>query len=161
MNTHIYPSPYVPLYLAVDDEGRLARLGFVTDKHPLEGHVRPGDQPDAGACARVVEQLDAYFDRRLTHFDLELAPQGTPFQREVWDALLEIPYGETRSYGQIAKRVGRPDASRAVGAANGANPISIVVPCHRVIGANGSLTGFGGGVGVKMRLLELEAGSLF
>lgn len=161
MNTHIYPSPYVPLYLAVDDQGRLARLGFVTEKHPLESHVRAEDRPNAAACAKVVEQLDAYFAGQRTQFDLELAPEGTPFQREVWDALLEIPFGETRNYGQIAKQVGRPNASRAVGAANGANPIAIVVPCHRVIGADGSLTGFGGGVHVKSRLLELEQGSLF
>ena len=161
MNTHIYPSPYVALYLAVDAQGRLARLGFVTEKHPLERHVRPEDRPDGAACGKVIQQLDAYFERRLTQFELELAPEGTPFQREVWDALLDIPYGETRNYGQIAKQVGRPNASRAVGAANGANPIAIVVPCHRVIGANGSLTGFGGGVHVKARLLELEQGSLF
>jgi methylated-DNA-[protein]-cysteine S-methyltransferase len=112
--------------------------------------------PDPGAFAAAVDQLGAYFAGELTHFDVELDLHGTAFQRRVWKALLTIPYGETRSYGEIAEQIGAPGAARAVGLANGHNPIAIVVPCHRVIGANGSLTGFGGGLGRKRTLLELE-----
>ena len=104
----------------------------------------------------AVEQLGAYFAGELTEFDIELDLQGTEFQRRVWQALLTIPYGETRSYGEIAEQIGAPGSARAVGLANGHNPIAIVVPCHRVIGANGSLTGYGGGVDRKRTLLELE-----
>ena len=106
----------------------------------------------------VILQLDAYFAGRLRRFELPLAPEGTQFQRQVWSALTTIPYGETLSYGELARRVGRPNACRAVGAANGRNPIPIIIPCHRVIGADGSLTGFGGGLPIKRRLLQLEAG---
>lgn len=111
---------------------------------------------DAFAVART--QLAEYFDGSRREFDLPLALEGTPFQREVWEALREIPYGETVSYGELALRLGKPDAVRAVGLANGRNPISIVVPCHRVIGADGSLTGYGGGLERKRELLDLEAG---
>lgn len=104
----------------------------------------------------VREQLRAYFAKELRVFHLPLAPRGTPFQLEVWSALRDIPYGETRSYAQIARIIGKLDAIRAVGAANGANPLPIVVPCHRVIGSNGSLTGFGGGLSAKRFLLDLE-----
>jgi methylated-DNA-[protein]-cysteine S-methyltransferase len=104
----------------------------------------------------VREQLRAYFAKQLRVFTLPLAPRGTPFQLECWRALRDIPYGETRSYSQIARIIGKPDAVRAVGAANGANPLPIVVPCHRVIGSNGSLTGFGGGLAAKRFLLDLE-----
>ena len=106
----------------------------------------------------AIRQLKSYFAGKRTSFDLRLSPAGTEFQRQTWDALLEIPYGETRSYAQIAQRIGRPKAVRAVGAANGSNPISIVVPCHRVVGSNGDLTGFGGGLDVKRKLLSLEGG---
>jgi len=102
--------------------------------------------------------LDEYFAGRRTTFDLPLDPRGTDFQRSVWRALVEIPFGETTTYGVLARRIGKPDAVRAVGAANGANPLPIVVPCHRVIGSNGSLTGFGGGLPVKRWLLDHEAG---
>jgi methylated-DNA-[protein]-cysteine S-methyltransferase len=112
--------------------------------------------PDPGAFGAAVDQLDAYFAGELTDFDVELDLQGTEFQRRVWKALLTIPFGETRSYGEIAEQIGAPGAARAVGLANGHNPIAIVVPCHRVIGANGSLTGFGGGLDRKRTLLELE-----
>jgi methylated-DNA-[protein]-cysteine S-methyltransferase len=105
----------------------------------------------------AVRQLRAYFAGDLARFNLPLDPQGTPFQLQVWRTLCEIPYGETRSYGWVADAIGSPSAVRAVGAANGANPISIVVPCHRVIGASGKLTGYGGGLPVKQQLLELEA----
>jgi methylated-DNA-[protein]-cysteine S-methyltransferase len=104
----------------------------------------------------IREQLNAYFAKELRIFKLPLAPRGTPFQLDVWRALRDIPYGETRSYAQIARIIGKPDAIRAVGAANGANPLPIVVPCHRVIGSNGSLTGFGGGLEAKRFLLDLE-----
>jgi methylated-DNA-[protein]-cysteine S-methyltransferase len=106
----------------------------------------------------VLRQLAEYFAGDRTDFDIKLAPRGTPFQLDVWRTLQRIPYGETRSYADIARSIGRPTATRAVGAANGANPIPIIIPCHRVIGSNGSLTGFGGGMGVKRRLLDLESG---
>ena len=109
-----------------------------------------------GAFDDAREQLRAYFAKELRVFTLPLAPRGTPFQLDVWRALRDIPYGETRSYAQIARIIGKPDAIRAVGAANGANPLPIVVPCHRVIGSNGSLTGFGGGLAAKRFLLDLE-----
>lgn len=104
----------------------------------------------------VKQQLAAYFAGELTDFNLVLAPEGTDFQLAVWTALQKIPYGETCSYGDIANRIGKPEASRAVGAANGQNPLPIVIPCHRVIGSNGSLTGFGGGLDCKQFLLRLE-----
>jgi len=107
------------------------------------------------------KQLRAYFAGVLRQFDLPLDLAGTPFQQRVWQELLKIPYGETRSYGQVARDMGAPAAIRAVGAANGANPVPIVVPCHRVVGANGKLTGYGGGLPLKQRLLALERGSLF
>ena len=104
----------------------------------------------------IREQMNAYFAKELRIFKLPLAPRGTTFQLDVWRALRDIPYGETRSYAQIARTIGKPEAIRAVGAANGANPLPIVVPCHRVIGSNGSLTGFGGGLEAKRFLLDLE-----
>jgi O-6-methylguanine DNA methyltransferase len=129
----------------------------------LEIHFPPALPPEGAALdrarfARVMRQLDEYFAGKRKTFDLKLAMRGTPFQLAVWQALQRIPYGETRTYAGIAHEIGRPSATRAVGAANGANPIPIIVPCHRVIGTNGSLTGFGGGIDVKRRLLELEAG---
>ncbi len=127
----------------------------------LEGerHSRAGEQrrDDAEPFARAKEQLGAYFRGELTEFDLPLAPEGTPFQREVWKQLCRIPYGTTMSYGEVARRLGRPNSCRAVGMANGRNPLPIVVPCHRVIGADGSLTGYGGGLPLKRALLDLEA----
>ena len=111
---------------------------------------------DPDAFADVVAQLDAYFAGTLTEFDVDMQSEGTAFQRRVWAALQTIPYGETRSYGQIAEQIGSPAASRAVGLANGRNPISIIVPCHRVIGSSGGLTGYGGGIERKRMLLELE-----
>jgi methylated-DNA-[protein]-cysteine S-methyltransferase len=113
-------------------------------------------QADDDAFRDVVEQVEAYFAGERTKFDVELDMVGTAFQRRVWAALLTIPYGETRSYGEIARQIGSPGAFRAVGLANGHNPIGIIVPCHRVIGSNGSLTGYGGGLDRKRALLELE-----
>ena len=107
---------------------------------------------------QAVRQLEEYFAGKRKTFDLTLAPHGTPFQQDVWRALQDIPYGATRSYAQIANAIGRPSATRAVGAANGANPIPIIIPCHRVIGTNGKLTGFGGGLPMKQWLLDLECG---
>ena len=108
-------------------------------------------------CAHVRRQLAAYFEGTSTSFELVLAPHGTPFQRDVWRALARIPYGTTTTYSAVARMLGRPDASRAVGAANARNPLSIVVPCHRVVGQSGALTGYAGGVANKRALLELEA----
>ena len=104
----------------------------------------------------IQEQLDAYFKGRLTRFDIDLKPQGTAFQLQVWKALQDVPYGETISYGELATTINKPTASRAVGAANGSNPLPIVIPCHRVIGSTGKLTGFGGGIETKALLLDLE-----
>lgn len=144
----------------------LGRLRLVSDGAALlaiEFHAR-GPAGDAGAAPpllrRAARQLGAYFAGRRRAFDLPLAPQGTPFQRAVWAALLEVPYGATASYGEIARRLGRPRAVRAVGAANGANPLPIVVPCHRIVGASGALTGYAGGLALKRRLLELEGGGV-
>jgi methylated-DNA-[protein]-cysteine S-methyltransferase len=126
----------------------------------MVGTPGPGWKRDRGALREPAEQLEAYLAGELRDFDLPLAPQGTPFQREVWSALRKIPYGSTISYGELAAAVGRPHAARAVGAANGRNPIAVVIPCHRVIGASGGLTGYGGGLGRKRLLLDLEAGRL-
>lgn len=114
-------------------------------------------QDDAGCRDRVIAELDAYFAGELRQFSVPLDLRGTEFQREVWDILLQIPYGETWSYGQVARHIGRPLASRAVGRAVGTNPVSIIVPCHRVIGTGGGLVGYGGGLERKKALLELEA----
>ena len=146
-------SPLGPLLLSSND-GALTRLS-IRPAAPQPGGVDP--PPNDGALLdRAEEQLAAYFDGSLERFDLSLGPQGTPFQRLVWEALLGIPLGTTRSYGDIATQIGRPKAVRAVGAANGANPIAIIIPCHRVIGSDGSLTGFGAGIEVKRRLLDHE-----
>ena len=115
-------------------------------------------RPPAGPLREAKRQLLEYFDGERRDFDLPIAPAGTAFQRRVWDELRRIPYGETVSYGELARRIGRPTASRAVGAANGRNPLAIVVPCHRVIGADGALTGYGGGLPVKETLLAHEQG---
>ena len=146
-------SPVGRLLLAADGDG-LRYIGFELGRHP----VWIGDdwQRDPGALAAVRAQLEAYFSGELTQFELPLAAQGSEFDLRVWAELRRIPYGATLSYGELANRVGDPLAARAVGAANGRNPLPIVVPCHRVIGANGSLTGFGGGLATKKFLLEHE-----
>jgi methylated-DNA-[protein]-cysteine S-methyltransferase len=148
-------TPVGRLRLTGDEKG-LRSISFQSRFHPaaLSRSALPREEP----FRETIAQLVAYFAGELRRFDLPLAPEGTPFQREVWSSLTAIPYGETVSYGELARRLGRPAASRAVGAANGQNPIPIVIPCHRVIGANGSLTGFGGGLAIKRRLLDLEAG---
>ena len=126
--------------------------------HMSPAAPRPGWRRAREPFANAIEQLDQYFAGERTEFDLELDLRGTQFQKDVWNALLTIPYGETRSYGEIARQIGRPDRARAVGAANGSNPVSIIVPCHRVIGSDGSLTGYGGGLPRKRFLLDLESG---
>jgi methylated-DNA-[protein]-cysteine S-methyltransferase len=126
---------------------------------PVDPAWAKADRDGDGVLARAARQLGEYFAGERTSFDLPLAAQGTAFQQRVWDALRTIPYGATASYGEIAAQVGSPGASRAVGLANGRNPISIVVPCHRVIGADGSLTGYGGGLPAKRALLDLEGGA--
>ncbi|MGH3562627.1 MAG: methylated-DNA--[protein]-cysteine S-methyltransferase [Mycobacterium sp.] len=131
----------------------LTHLSMVNHAH---APTRAGWRRDDTAFPEAVEQLGAYFAGERTEFDVDLELTGTDFQRRVWAALLTIPYGETRSYGQIAEQISAPSASRAVGLANGRNPISIIVPCHRVIGSNGSLTGYGGGIERKRALLDLE-----
>ncbi|WP_040635082.1 methylated-DNA--[protein]-cysteine S-methyltransferase [Mycolicibacterium phlei] len=145
-------SPVGMLTLAGRD-GRVMHLRMTDQTYEPS---RDGWIPDERAFPEAVEQLEAYFAGELSEFDLELELVGTDFQRRVWAALLTIPYGETRSYGEIARQIGAPGASRAVGLANGHNPISIIVPCHRVIGANGSLTGYGGGLERKRLLLDME-----
>ena len=132
----------------------LMHLRMVDQTHEPD---RSGWEPaDDDAFPEAVEQLSAYFAGELTEFDLDLELAGTEFQRRVWAALRTIPYGETRSYGQIAEQIGSPGASRAVGLANGRNPIGIIVPCHRVIGSTGGMTGYGGGIDRKRALLALE-----
>ena len=148
-------SPIGPLLVTSDGQ---SVTGVYMDGHKDgatidEDWVRDDDPPPLG---EAVRQLNAYFAGTLTQFDLPLAPTGTEFQKKVWHALQQIGYGETVSYGEVARRIGSPNASRAVGLANGSNPISIVVPCHRVIGANGKLTGYGGGIARKAVLLDFE-----
>jgi methylated-DNA-[protein]-cysteine S-methyltransferase len=155
---HVYKiveSPIGRLKLVASEEGLAAILWDNDRPH----RVRLNIEREDGAHPVLVEtarQLEEYFSGRRKTFALTLDPAGTPFQRKVWDALRTIPFGETRSYGQIARQIGNPSAVRAVGAANGRNPVSIVTPCHRVIGSTGKLTGFAGGLDVKARLLALE-----
>jgi methylated-DNA-[protein]-cysteine S-methyltransferase len=147
-------SPIGPLLLAASDEGVHA-IEFQSSRHPVvrDGTWQEGDHP---LLRRTGEQLAEYFAGVRRRFDLPLAPRGTAFQLDVWRALATIEYGQTISYTELASRVGRPSAVRAAGAANGRNPLPIVLPCHRVIGASGDLTGFGGGLPVKRFLLQLE-----
>ncbi|NLD75396.1 MAG: methylated-DNA--[protein]-cysteine S-methyltransferase [Acidimicrobiales bacterium] len=147
-------SPIGPLTIAGHD-GVVTHLRMVDQAHPPSDQVDWVRAPD-DEFADVVDQLDRYFRGDLTDFDVPLEMNGTEFQETVWRALREIPYGETWSYGELARHIGKPGASRAVGLANGRNPISIIVPCHRVIGADGSMTGYGGGLERKVHLLEHE-----
>jgi methylated-DNA-[protein]-cysteine S-methyltransferase len=135
-----------------------ALVGLYMDEQRHRPSIESFGASDATLFDEATRQLDAYFAGGRTDFDLPLAPQGTPFQQRVWAELCEIPYGTTRSYGELAHRIDQPTASRAVGLANGRNPIGIVVPCHRVIGASGKLTGYGGGLERKQFLLDLEQG---
>lgn len=164
MNYRFLDSPVGRLLLARDDAG-LRLIHFVrsagADLNVGPCDVQPEWRLDDAAFDDVTAQLAEYFAGTRTQFDLPLAPEGTPFQQRVWKALLDIPYGETISYGELAERIGKRSASRAVGLANGSNPLPIVIPCHRVIGSNGKLTGYGGGLPIKQQLLALERGALW
>jgi methylated-DNA-[protein]-cysteine S-methyltransferase len=146
-------SPLGPLLLAADETG-LRSIDFVNGRRPVSPDAAWYEDP--AFLSEPVRQLRAYFAGDLETFDLPLAPAGTTFQLAVWCNLCEIPYGKTISYGELARRLGNPKACRAVGLANGSNPIPIVIPCHRVIGSNGKLTGYGGGLLLKEKLLALE-----
>ena len=152
-----FDSPIQPLLLTSDGTA-LTGLFMVEHKHGPEIGADWTENPDAAPFAETKRQLTEYFAGTRRDFDLPLLPQGTEFQRKVWQELRTIPYGGTLSYGELARQIGSPGASRAVGLANGRNPISIIVPCHRVVGANGKLTGYGGGLPRKAALLELETG---
>ena len=156
MRTTVLPTPLGELTAVADASGALTRLAF--DAAPP-----PEARRDDGAFAELGAQLAAFFARELPAFELALALIGTPFQRRVWAALAEIPFGQTTTYGAIARTLGEPGAAQAVGAANGANPLAIVVPCHRVVGTDGGLVGYAGGLHRKRFLLDLERGqpSLF
>jgi O-6-methylguanine DNA methyltransferase len=150
-----------PVQAAFDADGAVIYLGFA--KHEFRAsllaklaRLEPAMSPDAGAMSRLREQLEAYAGGTLMTFGIPFRLHGSPFEQRVWAALQQIPFGETRSYGQLAADLGDPNLSRAVGRANGANPVSILVPCHRVIGASGALTGYAGGLAMKERLLRLE-----
>ena len=149
-----HETPVGPVILAAREDGALTHLQFAHRFAP-----RDDWRENAEPFAEVRRQLDAYFSRRRRRFDLPLAPEGTDFQRRVWQGLLTIPHGETITYAELARRVGNPRAARAVGAANGANPIAIIIPCHRVVAANG-VGGYGGGLEIKRRLLALEGVSV-
>ena len=157
---HDFDTPIGTLRVVGDDGGGIERIDLpnaaASDPDP-EWRERRRSLP--GSLRETRRQLLQYFEGERRDFDLPLAPAGTAFQRRVWDELRRIPYGETVSYGELARRIGRPTASRAVGAANGRNPLAIVVPCHRVIGADGTLVGYGGGLPVKETLLAHERGA--
>ncbi|HXZ33266.1 MAG TPA: methylated-DNA--[protein]-cysteine S-methyltransferase [Terriglobales bacterium] len=140
--------------LLVGDQTGLRKIFFENGRD--HARLEPSWKEDIEFLEETIAELRSYFAGELEEFDLPLAPVGTAFQLKVWKRLCEIPYGETISYGELARRIGNPKASRAVGLANGANPIPIVIPCHRVIGSNGKLTGYGGGLPIKEKLLALE-----
>jgi methylated-DNA-[protein]-cysteine S-methyltransferase len=150
-------SPVGKLLMAADEQG-LRQVSFESSKRAAS--VQPDWREDKALFAEVIRQLRAYFAGELKEFNVPLAPEGTEFQLRVWNSLRTIPYGETISYAQLAQNIGNPKAVRAVGLANGCNPIPIIIPCHRVIGSDGSLTGFGGGLPNKKKLLALESRQL-
>jgi len=158
---HVYyryaGSPLGSLLLAGNDAGL---MWILLPRERVPHAPRPDWEYSEDLFIEASRQLDAYFEGRLTSFDLSLSPQGTPFQQSVWSELRAVPYGETVSYGEIARRIGAPKAVRAVGTANGKNPLPIVIPCHRVIGSDGKLTGYGGGLPMKEFLLALESATL-
>ncbi|TWX63061.1 methylated-DNA--[protein]-cysteine S-methyltransferase [Colwellia sp. C1TZA3] len=147
-----YQSPLGEIALTANDNG-LSALAFQAGKSPI---TLAGLTEDNSKFKQVIQQLTEYFNGDRKHFDLPLAPDGTNFQKQVWQALIQIPCGETKSYAWIAKRINNEKAVRAVGSANGANPIALIVPCHRVIGSNGKLTGYAGGLALKAKLLMHE-----
>lgn len=154
MIRYCYIESIVDRLLLAGDEDGLRYISFIKGKNRITPGVYWGE--DRSFFDEPIRQLELYFQGRLKEFTLKLAPRGTPFQLDVLRALQEVPYGETVSYGEIALRIGRPKASRAVGGANARNPLPIVIPCHRVIGSDGSLVGFGGGLDIKKKLLDLE-----
>jgi methylated-DNA-[protein]-cysteine S-methyltransferase len=147
-------SPFQKFAAWVDEEGRVLRFNL---RATGAAKVDPEAENNSRKLEEVQRQVDEYGKGKRREFDLELAADGPDFDKRVWKALLEIPFGSTTSYGAVARRIGAPKAARAVGAANGANPIALIVPCHRVIGSDGSLTGYGGGLPLKRKLLEHEA----
>lgn len=156
----IIETPIGPLTAVLDDDGKLTQLSF----RPLSSRalrLRSGQAPSRDLAGGVAQQLSEYFSGHRRTFDIPLALRGTEFQLAVWNELLRVPYGDTITYAELASRIGRPAAIRAVGAANGANPIPVIVPCHRVIGSNGTLTGYGGGIERKQWLLTHEGRRLF
>jgi len=157
MNYSYFDSPIGPLLIAGDAQA-VTHISFPKDGKPAKPQAG-WTESAKGPVGEALRQLKEYFAGKRRDFDLPLAPEGTAFQRSVWRQLQEIPYAETISYGELAKRVGNPKASRAVGSANGKNPLPIVIPCHRVIAAGGKLGGFGGGLPTKVALLELETKS--
>ncbi|MCX4528887.1 MULTISPECIES: methylated-DNA--[protein]-cysteine S-methyltransferase [unclassified Streptomyces] len=153
----VVDSPYGPLTLVASD-GLLCGLYMTGQRHrPAEESFGERVAATEEPFPEVVRQLGSYFAGELTEFTVPVRLEGTQFQRSVWEQLVRIPYGETWSYGELAAKLGKPNASRAVGLANGKNPVGIIVPCHRVIGASGGMTGYGGGIDRKVRLLEFEA----
>ena len=148
-----FPTPLGQMRVVLDGGGSVVQLEFCRRANEPSGD----DRAESGPCREVRRQLEEYFHGKRRSFDLRLAPQGTLFQAAVWKELLGIPFGERVTYRELAARIGRPAASRAVGGANGANPIAVVIPCHRVVGSDGSLTGYGAGVSIKRWLLDLES----
>lgn len=139
--------------ISIEEDGTsITKLDFINKDD--EGEITAKNE--TALLKEAIKQLEEYFEGKRNFFDLPLNPEGTEFQKKVWNALKEIPFGETRSYGEIAKKIGNEKAARAVGMANNRNPISIIIPCHRVIGANGKLVGYGGGLDIKEKLLEVE-----
>ena len=159
MRTHTVIDSVVGTLTLVAEEGVIVGLYMDLQRHRPDDDALGEPDPrgrEVEPFKAAADQLDAYFAGELTRFDLPLAPRGSEFQQRVWAALQEIPYGRTESYGELAERIGSPGGARAVGLANGKNPIGIIIPCHRVVGADGSLTGYGGGLDRKKQLLDLE-----
>jgi methylated-DNA-[protein]-cysteine S-methyltransferase len=150
----VIDTPVGPLAAALDGAGRLTHLGFSKAEHKRIA-VEGGERNDK-ALIPVARQIAEYFTGKRKSFDFPMAAKGTDFQKQVWAALIKIPFGKTTTYAELARKLGRPNAFRAVGRANATNPIALIVPCHRVIGTNGTLTGYAGGIPIKQKLLELE-----
>jgi methylated-DNA-[protein]-cysteine S-methyltransferase len=142
--------------MAVADEGGITHVDFIDAKYARRIEPDWVEDPQAPVLSECASQLAEYYGGKRTQFDLPLAPRGTPFQKRVWDEIARVPYGKTITYGELAKRAGAPEHARAAGAATGRNPIGVVIPCHRIVGADGSLTGYAGGLERKRELLELE-----
>jgi methylated-DNA-[protein]-cysteine S-methyltransferase len=155
----IIASPVGPLLVRAS-QGRLTQVSFYRAARTLRATPEPSDSQSSAVVDSATVQLREYFERRRTRFDVPLQLEGPEFHRRVWEALCQIPYGQTTSYGELARSLGDPSAARAAGLANGANPIAVIVPCHRVIGADGSLVGYGGGLRRKRILLDLESNRL-